>query len=190
MTALTFPGGLATGKGGRAYWRPGFWYAPLSTATTGAPANESLHAVPLTVPPEAAAIDRIGVEVTVAGATGALVRLGVYADDGNGYPGELLLDAGTLPAASAGQKEIAVALALEEELLWLAYVAQAAPVTLPTIRVLGSATAVAPIGAATPGSSAAAWRVSAAVPGELPATFPTSGVVPNGGGPRVAVRAS
>jgi hypothetical protein len=58
-----------------------------------------------------------------AGVASAVVRMGIYSDTGTGYPGALLVDAGTIDAATAGVKE--AALATPNTLLpgtyWLAY---------------------------------------------------------------------
>jgi hypothetical protein len=53
-------------------------------------------------------ISRIGAEVTLSGDAGSKVRIGVYADDGNGYPGSLLLDAGTINGDSVTVQQITV----------------------------------------------------------------------------------
>lgn len=53
-------------------------------------------------------VDRIGLEVTQAGAAGCLVRLGIRRDNGYGYPGELLLDAGTIDGTVVGFNPISI----------------------------------------------------------------------------------
>src|SRR5262245_18042408 len=54
-------------------------------------------------------VNRIGIQVT-AGAAGALVRLGIYADSGFGYPGTLLADGGQVDASTNGAKEATISL--------------------------------------------------------------------------------
>lgn len=67
-------------------------------------------------------LDRIGVEITTAGAS-TVLRMGIYADDG-GSPGSLVLDAGTVDASSTGWKEITISQALTAGRVWLCLAAQ------------------------------------------------------------------
>lgn len=57
-------------------------------------------------------LDRIGLEVTTAGAAGKVLRLGIYNADLNWQPTSLVLDAGTVAADSTGQKLITINQAL------------------------------------------------------------------------------
>lgn len=65
-------------------------------------------------------IDQIAAEVTVTGGAGSLVRLGIFADSGNLYPGQLVLDAGTILGNSVSVQALAASLVLLPGLYWLA----------------------------------------------------------------------
>ena len=78
-------------------------------------------------------IDRLGVSITTAGA-GSTVRLGIYASAANGYPGALLLDAGTIDSSTTGLKEITMSLAVRAGRYWLAAAAQGG--TPPSTRIV------------------------------------------------------
>ena len=67
----------------------------IGTTTTQNIAADTIYAVPLIVPRDTT-FDRIAVEVTTAAAAGKDARLGIYTDDGAGYPGSPVLDAGTV----------------------------------------------------------------------------------------------
>ncbi len=68
--------------------------------------------------------DRIGVQIT-AGVASALVRLGLY-DCQDDLPNNLLLDAGTIDAAIAGNKEIVIAMTLDRGYYFTAVVGDTA----------------------------------------------------------------
>lgn len=117
-------------------YRAGQYYPPMgSISGVVAPANNSARAMPFWLP-RRRLIDRIGVETTVAGEAGSLLRFAVYADrDTDSYPGALLFDAGTVAADGAiGLKEITIAQYVGPGLIWLAVVAQNAVTTRPTMR--------------------------------------------------------
>src|SRR5688500_9696138 len=94
------------------FMRSGLYYAPNGTLSTVAPSNQQMRAMPFIIP-NALTLDRIACETTVDGEAGSVVRLGIYADDGNGYPGALVLDAGTVAGdGGAAVKEITISQAL------------------------------------------------------------------------------
>jgi hypothetical protein len=66
----------------------------------------TLYAVPLYNPGPAFAIDRIGMNLSVAGAVGAVIRMGAYDLSPVGRIGNRLFDAGTVNAESTGDKSI------------------------------------------------------------------------------------
>jgi hypothetical protein len=136
-------------------------------------------------------IDEIGVEVTTAGSTGALLRLGIYRVSRwvNGTV-ELVKDAGTVDATSTGFKSVTglnqfVAVG---ETLMLAVVPQGSPVTAPIVRAntgtlpsIGHATALTISTAGIIGSS------ESSVSGALPSTHT---IVGTGTVPRVLIKAT
>lgn len=92
---------------------------------TGVIAADTLYAVPFRVP-RATTWDRIALEVTAAVA-GKSCRLGIYRDGTNLYPGALLLDAGTVSAATTGIKTITISQTPGTDVIWLVLVSDGTP---------------------------------------------------------------
>jgi hypothetical protein len=107
----------------------GRYFGPFltgGTITTQSVASaNSLRAFPFFVP-KTISFDRIAIRVTTAGTgTTPRARIGVYADNGNIYPGQLVLDAGEVDVSSTGLKELTINLKLKAgKLYWLAFVGQ------------------------------------------------------------------
>lgn len=101
----------------------GLWYPQLIPlpGTKTATLND-LFAYPFIVN-KTHTFSEIGVNVTTGGA-GSAVRLGIYADDGAGYPGALMQDYGTVASTGTGTAEIAISLDLDPGLYWLCVAAQ------------------------------------------------------------------
>lgn len=119
--------------------------------------------------------DRIGTAITVAGTTGTVIRFGVWADDGLGSPGALILDAGTVAgdAVASSGIEKTIAQQLPYGLYHLGLVPQGGNVTVKSItgtREYGDASGSL---AAVTGSPRVGFTFSAA--GALPATFTSLG---------------
>lgn len=95
--------------------------------------------------------DRISIEVTVI-SVGASVRLGIYKDNGFGYPGELVLDAGTVDAGVgfSGIQEISISQMLAPGLYWIASISNGTP----TIRTSSYTESYSPLGFVSPASQA------------------------------------
>ena len=85
----------------------------------------TLYAVPFWVT-RLKTFDRIAVDVT-AEVAGKSIRLGIYNDGTNLYPGTLVLDAGTVSAASTGLKAVTISKQLTKGLYWLAAVSDGTP---------------------------------------------------------------
>jgi hypothetical protein len=140
----------------------------------------------------AIAVDRLGAEVTSAGDAGSLLRIGVYADTGNSYPGALILDAGTIAGDSATVQDITgLTLTLAPGIYWIGGAVQLVTVTQPTVRILGSVyTCPVPLGSTSISAGQAVHGFSqSSVTGALPSTF-TSSVTTLGAGvcPRIHAR--
>ncbi len=92
--------------------------------TQGIASANSLRAFPFYVS-KTTKFDRIAIRVTTA-ATGTVpkLRLGIYKDNVNIYPGALLLDAGEISVNTTGVKELVVDITLKEGLYWLVLVGQ------------------------------------------------------------------
>jgi hypothetical protein len=147
----------------------------------GTTANGVAYATPLLLGAPGT-VTRIACEVTSAGSAGALVRLGIYADDGTGAPGALLADGGTIDGTSATFQEVTLGtpLALSAGRYWLAAAFQGAPTTGPTMRA-AAGTAVVAAGSTSGafGSPTAAGWTMTGVTGALPTPWvisTTSGV--------------
>lgn len=118
-----------------------------STGTTRAMTQNTEYCVPLDVP-AGTVLDRIGINVTTAAASG-VVRLGVRADS-NGYPGALLVDASTIDASTTGSKELTISVTTTGIRVWLCAVGQGAS----TIVCTGINGPVWPVEATTLASAA------------------------------------
>ena len=109
------------------YRRAGLYYATLTATALGPVATtlaNQIDILPFYVP-VTQTFDRIAINVTTAAAGNT--RLGVYADNGAVYPGELILDAGVVTTGVTGIRFLAISLALQPGLYWLARLMDAAP---------------------------------------------------------------
>ena len=124
-------------------WQTGrYYFTPNGiTGTSVVLANGTLRAIPFWVP-NAVTISRIGGECTLAGDAASVLRLGIYADDGTGRPGALVIDAGTISGFSATVQEITISQALTPGIYYAAGVVQGVTVTQPTIRINASASLI------------------------------------------------
>lgn len=152
---------------------PEAWYTTSVTAaaaTTGAPTENVLRAIPFVVP-KTITLDRIAISVTNNKAGNA--RLGIYEDDGNVYPGALILDAGVINTGGAnGIKTLTIDQTLTgNKLYWLVIVGS----NNPTIRCFTMANMMVIQGFTSDLNAAPGVGYSVAyVYGALPATFPAS----------------
>lgn len=171
-----------------AFMRSGVYYTAPGISGTATFANGNARAIPLWVP-RSLSVDRIGIEVvTTPGSVGALIRLGIYSDDGNGFPGAVLLDAGTVDPTSTGVKELTINQALTPGLYWLTAVVQGAPVTTPVMRTTTSGQLQVGGESGTTISATNAAYQKTGVTGALPAWGST--VLLGASAPRVFVRAA
>lgn len=154
-------------------------YGALGTAgnTSSVLVNGTLRAAPIYLA-KSATLTRIGLQVTAIGDVGSTIRLGIYADDGNLYPGALILDAGTIAGDSATLQEITISQALPKGVYWICAVIQGVTTTQPTVRaVSGSLFSTVDAVAANVSNSGNIAQSMTGVTGALPATFsstPTS----------------
>ncbi|MBA7484010.1 hypothetical protein ES707_19529 [subsurface metagenome] len=103
----------------------GKWFTPapaVATADTTSLNADKLYVYPLAIA-RALTIDRLG--LWVFGTAVGNARLGIYNDNGNVYPGSLLLDAGAVDTNGQGIKEIIINQALTKGLYWLAIICSA-----------------------------------------------------------------
>ena len=84
-----------------------------------------LIAFPIIIPRKMT-FDRIAIQVATADA-GKAIRLGIYADGTNLYPGALVLDAGVVDVSSTGVKAITISQQLDKGVYHLAVISDGAP---------------------------------------------------------------
>lgn len=118
--------GVDIGKGDSSFYRKTgattleLWYSSAITAFTAtaiALGRNQLRAIPFVVSKNCT-LDRIAMEITVAGTLLSVVRLGIY-DSVNGIPTNLSLDAGTIAGDSATFQSITINKTLSAGLYWL-----------------------------------------------------------------------
>ncbi|MEU8334805.1 hypothetical protein [Micromonospora tulbaghiae] len=174
--AQTRRGGVNISGAVTTYYTAGRYYTvPASGKATATIPNGdgALACTPFYVG-QVRAFDRIGIEITTAAAS-TNVRLGIYADNGGGLPGALVLDAGTVDASTTGAKELTISTGLlAAGLYWVAAVPQGGS---PTFRALAGAAWQIGVTSLAAVTSSVVYgggsTVAAAVPGALPSTFPT-----------------
>lgn len=161
--------------------RTGNYYGSFVTGaaqtTQGIASANSLRAFPFYLP-KTAKFDRIGVRVTTL-ASGAVprLRLGIYEDTGNVYPGKLVLDAGEVNVATTGVKEITIDQTLQGgKLYWLVLVGQDTTALVVAATAAGDVIPVLGYESDLSGTPLSGWAVTQTY-GALPATFPTGSPV-------------
>jgi len=98
----------------------------------------TLYVMPFWVE-EGFSIDRIAINVKAASA-GHIARVGVYKDNGSLYPGELVVDGGTISVNAIAVVAATVAVTLPQGWCWTAVVSDGIPqllLTYPTFSPLG-----------------------------------------------------
>jgi hypothetical protein len=183
------------GKGSQQV-KPGRFFFAASPGASGtiATTNGRLTATPVFFA-KPVTIDALFAEVTAAGNAGAQVCLGIYADDGTGDPGALLVDGGTVAADAVAVAQVTFsAITLQPGMYWFAAAIQNAGTAAPTLRsVSGSATAAHHPGSSTlPGAAAAivcATHSATVTSGGLPATW-SPNASPGGNCPRTGYHAT
>jgi hypothetical protein len=74
-------------------------------------------------------LSKLALNVKTGGPADAVIRMGVYASDGAGGIGSLIIDAGTVAAATSGVKTITISQAAGPDRLWIAAVWQGTTTT-------------------------------------------------------------
>jgi hypothetical protein len=164
----------------------GRYYSPSEDVTVGTLTMvlNRMWAVPFNVGRQVT-LDRIGLEVTVAGTAGNVIRLGIY-DTQAGLPGNRILDAGTVPGDAIATPEIVINQALSPGLYWLAAVSQIQPVG--DVRALGAVSSSYVGHTANPGATNyKSYRIDG-IAGALPTPFGVP--VADSSAPRPVVRIS
>lgn len=180
-TSVPYRGSFVTGL---------YYGSPQTSGSTSAGMGVNLLRVHPFVLSGSTAFDRIACEVTSVGEAGSLVRMGAYADNGNGYPGALLFDAGTVAGdvlSTTTPREITISQTLSG-VVWLAAAIQVVSVTSPTLRTVTNASMHVLAGQTTTIQSTATTGYShSSVSGALPANF-TGTVTSVSSAPRILLR--
>jgi len=103
---------------------------PVANQGSATPAQSRLFFFPIEIASCTANLMWFGYVGT--GVAGATVRGGIYDSDSSGFPGSLLLDAGTIDASTTGYKSIAINITLSSGRFWLAGVSQGGA---PTVQI-------------------------------------------------------
>lgn len=154
-------------------FRSGFYSLPgntsVSTLNTLGSGNLRMYAF---LVPSAITVTAIGAEVTTVGDAGSKVRLGIYADDGNGFLSARVVDAGTIVGDSATAQEAACNVTPIPGVYWIGGAVQDVTTTQPTMRTIG--TPVLPIQVAATSLPAINQSVTGVNVGGVTAAFPSS----------------
>ncbi|HUO50243.1 MAG TPA: hypothetical protein VMU25_01600 [Candidatus Paceibacterota bacterium] len=157
------------------------WYSSPNSGTaltTGSPTVNKLYAIPFVVS-KATTIDQMAINVTTVGSGGTgNERVGIYNDNGNDYPGTLVVDAGAAgTTGSTGVKTFTTGLpvTLDPGLYWLVTVHDNST-TAPTLRCFAVASLTPILGYASslPTNAQFGWTVSFTY-AALPSNFPSGG---------------
>lgn len=133
----------------------------------------SCRAFPFYVP-KTMRFDRIAIRVTTAGGAGAVARLGIYADNGNCYPGARILDAGEMSMEGTPPfiREATIDVTLRGgKLYWLVVLTGGATGTAVTAIPNTSVISVEGFDATLTGTPSLGYAVAQTY-GSLPATYP------------------
>lgn len=164
-----------------AFKRTGNYYGPFlsggaQTTQSIASAN-SIRAFPFFVP-RTTKFDRIAIRVTTAGTgTTPRARLGIYDDNGNVFPGNLVLDAGEVVVSATGVKELTIDVTLQGgKLYWLVLIGQDTTSLVVAATAAGDIFPIVGYESDLSGTPLSGWAVSQTY-GALPATYPTGSPV-------------
>ncbi|MDD3813310.1 MAG: hypothetical protein PHZ02_01580 [Desulfocapsaceae bacterium] len=109
-----------------------FYTTPLSgaTLTTAGLVANTMVAIPF-ITPNTINLDEIAINITAGTAGASSTRLGIYIDNGNLYPGSLILDAGTVDSSAAGGGGVKTIIInqklIKSTLYWLVAVSDGTP---------------------------------------------------------------
>ena len=117
-------------------YRDGMIYsAPQTGVATVTTSNGVAYAHPVWFP-AGATLTSLGAAASSGGGSGSVVRLGVYKDDGEGAPGVLLVDGGTIDTTGTTPGTVTPNTVIPDDgWYWLVGVAQGAPSPNPTMRM-------------------------------------------------------
>lgn len=155
--------------------KTGHYYVTTTANATSTSALSSgrLHLAQWYVP-KACTIDRLGAEITTVGTAGSVFRIGIYKDTGDGMPGDLLLDAGTIDGTSQTVQTVTVSQALNRGVYWFGGAAQVADCTVCSTPIAYSGFAWSYLTSAPTAAQKVGGYYQTGVTGALPATYTTT----------------
>jgi hypothetical protein len=115
----------------------GIYGGPLTSTTS--PAANTLWALPFIVP-KTTKFDTLSFNLTT-GAAGTNARCGIYADDGNCYPGALIFDSGSIDCTTAATKNTTITSGLQvfpAGLYWLVWECDVANIQISILASTGT----------------------------------------------------
>jgi hypothetical protein len=132
--------------------------------------------------------DRIAINVTTAGASGTRARMGIYRDNGSGYPSSLIpgTDVAEVAVDSTGVKENVIDVTLQPGLYWLALISNGAP-AVRAVPVASADSKILGLGSDLGTAPGLAYSISYTY-GALPSTFPSGASVLTSTIPLIALR--
>lgn len=107
--------------------------------------NDKGYAMPFLVPCQQS-FDRLGILVQVAGSAISKIRLGIYEDDGQCYPGSLVVASGELATNTNGFKEANIDELLDAGLYWLVCNTNAGGTGAANFKALNQTKIMSPLG--------------------------------------------
>jgi len=157
-------------------FRSGQWFStPFVEANiTDSHGAGILNAMPIWIPRDLT-IDKIGCWV-VTGNAGTVARIGIYNDNGQGFPGTVLLDAGTFSGTTAGAKEIDINQAVSKGLYWLGFLGEVGPINVSGWTGTTGLVSDADLADLVVGDGGSCYRKSAVAAGALPTPFPADAI--------------
>jgi hypothetical protein len=188
-------GSVRGGTGTRQGYRSAYYYGPTGGRAAVAQAFGVMTAVPFMVSgPDPVLFQKIAYRVTSAGGTSAIVKNAIYADNGSGRPGALIIGNPTVDFAGLGYQTGAyegpyanlsaadMNLTLNPGLYWLASVSQGSTSPAPTLMCaqnnIRSSPGDALLSTATAAAPMIGWTQSG-VTGNPPANWTGTGLTAN-----------
>jgi hypothetical protein len=152
------------------------YYGAAGALANAIPAANQLALAPIDVD-RVCTLNALAAEVNTAGTAGAVVRLGVYTDDGSGvFPSALIVDAGTIDGTVLGAQTITLGtpIVLQPGRYWVGAANQGAPTTGAQLRSVATTGANYMPSSTSSASNMNAGAAQNGVTGALPSTFTTT----------------
>lgn len=105
-------------------YRTGQYYSTFAAGLTATTISSGVISFAPFLVSQQRTFDQVAIEITAAAAAAGVWRLGLYGDDGTGYPGALLGNYGTVDVSTVGTKAIVISHALAPGFYWLCVLAE------------------------------------------------------------------